>query len=56
MPKESSNDEIVRRHAELRNTLIRKASKIAAETIMKLKNPDAKTVAQIIEESFKREN
>lgn len=52
MPK-STNDAIVQRHAELRQTLIDKHSRIAADKIMKLRKPTVEQVSEIIAEQFK---
>jgi hypothetical protein len=45
MPQRN-NDEIVRRHAQLRQTLIDKHAKIAAEKILKIKNLSVGQVAR----------
>lgn len=49
---EKTNDALVRRHRELRATLIEKHAKLAAERIMKLKKPTVERVAETIVAEF----
>ena len=53
MPKPTSNDELVKRHSELRNTLIQKHAALAAQKIVKLKKLSAEEVTRVIAEEFK---
>ena len=47
-----TNDQIVQRHKELRNTLIQKHARVAAEKILKLKKPSVEEVAKLIADEF----
>jgi hypothetical protein len=48
-----TNDDLVKRHAELRETLIKNNAKRAAEKIVKLKKLSIEEVAQIIADEFR---
>jgi hypothetical protein len=48
MPK-PTNDEIVKRHKQLRDTLIASCAKSAAEKILKLKKPSVEEIATVID-------
>ena len=52
MPK-PTNDEIVKRHKQLRDTLIAACSQSAAEKIAKLKKPSVAEIATVIANEFK---
>ena len=54
MPKPRTNDELVKRHAELRETLITNNAKRAAEKIVELKKPSVDEVAKIIAAEFRK--
>ena len=51
MPK-PTNDQIVQRHQELRNTLLQKHARMAAEKIVKLKKLSVDEVAKLIADEF----
>jgi flagellar basal body-associated protein FliL len=48
-----TNDELVKRHKQLRDTLIATCSKSAAEKIVKLKKPSVEEIATVIANEFK---
>ncbi len=52
MPK-PTNDELVKRHKQLRETVIATCSKSAADKIIVLKKPTANEIAAIIANEFK---
>lgn len=52
MPK-PTNDDLVKRHAQLRNTLIEKHASLAADKIVKSKKATAQEIARIIADEFK---
>jgi flagellar basal body-associated protein FliL len=52
MPK-PTNDELVKRHKQLRDTLIASCAKSAAEKISKLKKPSVEEIATVIANEFK---
>lgn len=52
MPK-PTNDELVKRHKQLRDTLIASCAKSAAQKISKLKNPSVEEIATVIANEFK---
>jgi hypothetical protein len=51
MPK-PNNDQIVQRHKELRNTLMQKHARLAAEKIVKLKQLSIDEIAKLIADEF----
>ena len=60
MPKQSTNDDLVRRHKELQKSLIRKCAVNSAEKILSALPKHARdigieTVAAIIEAEFSKE-
>lgn len=52
MPKSTSNDALVQRHKQLRQTLIDKHAMQAAQKIVKLKKQTVEEVTKIIAEEF----
>jgi hypothetical protein len=53
MPKSRTNDDLVQRHKQLRETLIAACSKSAAEKIIALKKESVSEIAAIIASEFK---
>jgi len=52
MAKPTSNDDIVQRHAEIRQTLIDKHARLAAEKILRIKKLSIEAVATVIADEF----